>query len=347
MRNFLKERGINKILLKKSNSIFDAVKCLNNSNFQVCLIVDNNKKLLGTITDGDIRRSIIKKINFQDKVTKIMNKKPIFIGENFDVISAKKIMRKKSILQLPVLNKKKKVVNLIVWKDEKIINSNKVIIMAGGLGKRMRPITNRLPKPMIKIKNKPILEHIILKLKSQGFKNIYISVRYLANVIKKFFKNGEKFGVNIEYINEKKALGTAGSLSLINHKKNETDYIILNADTIFNLNINDLLNFHKKKNSLLTMAIRQEFLKSDYGVIKSKGYKFDQIDEKPIITTYVNAGIYIINKKIFKNIKKNKYLDMPNLFNKLRERKNKKIYLFPIYEKYDEVGTLKDLKRFI
>ena len=346
MKSRAREKHINKILLKKNNSIFDAVKSLNKTNYQVCLIVDDKKKLLGTITDGDIRRSIIKKINFNNSVIKIMNKKPVFIREGFDVSSVEKLMKKKSVLQLPVVNKQKEVVNLVVWKDDKT-NNNRVIIMAGGLGKRLRPLTSRLPKPMIKIKNKPILEHIINKLKSQGFNNVTISVRYLAKTIKNFFKNGKNFGVNINYLHEKKVLGTAGSLSLIKPKKNEDDYIIINADTIFDLNLNDLINFHKKKNSLLTMAIRQEFFKSDYGIIKSKGYKFDKIEEKPIITTYVNAGIYIVSKKVLKNIKKNKYLDMPDLFNELKKKKNKKIFLFPIYENYQEVGTLKDLKKLI
>ena len=218
--------------------------------------------------------------------------------------------------------------------------------MAGGLGKRMRPITTKLPKPMIKIKNKPILEHIITKLRSQGFKDIIISVRYLGEKIKNYFKDGNKYGVKIQYLNEKKALGTAGSVSLINQDLVKDETIIVNADTIFNLNLNDLLDFHKKKKSLMTMAIRQEFMKSSHGIIKSKGFIFERIEEKPIITTYVNAGIYIIDKKIFKYIKRNTYLDMPDLFNKLKKKYNKKLFLFPIYEEYKEVGTLKDLRKF-
>ena len=344
MKQKLKKKKIDQVLLNKNNSIFQAVRCLNKSNFQVCLIVDEKKKLIGTITDGDIRRAIIKKIDFQSNVSKIMNKKPIFVNESFDKENIKKLMKKKSVLQIPVVNKKKVVENLIIWKDEKSYFDNKVIIMAGGLGKRLRPLTEKIPKPMLKIANKPILEHIILKLKSQGFRNLIISVRYLSGQIKNHFKNGKKFGVKINYINEKKALGTAGSLSLINTNNAENEYLIINADTIFNVNLIDLLNFHKKRRSLMTMAIRQEFLKSSYGVIKSRGFKFDKIEEKPIITTYVNAGIYIINHKILKYVKQNKYLDMPDLFNKLKKKKNKHIYLFPIYEKYQEFGTLKDLK---
>jgi len=343
----IQKNKIDKILLSSAHSIFDTVKCLNRTNFQVCLVVDDKKKLLGTITDGDIRRAIIKRVNFQNKISSIMNKNPIFVYENFDVDNAKKLMKKKSVLQLPVLNRKKEVINIIIWKDEKnLTNTDRIIIMAGGLGKRMRPLTNKIPKPMIMIQKKPILEHIILKLKSQGFVNITISVRYLGDKIKKFFKNGKKYGVNIDYINEKKVLGTAGPLSFVKLKKEENECIIINADTIFDLNLNELLIFHKKRKSLMTMAIRQEFLKSSYGIIKSKGFKFDNIEEKPIITTYVNAGIYIINNKILKQIKKNRYLDMPDLFNKLKAKNNKKIYLFPIYEKYQEVGTLKDLKKF-
>lgn len=346
MTKQIKNKKINNIILKKNESIFDAVKKLNKSKFQVCLVVDQKMKLLGTITDGDIRRAIIKKIEFKNRVSKIMNKKPITIKENFNIDSAKEIMKKKSVLQLPVINKKKQVVNLIIWRDDKTLINNKVLIMAGGLGKRMRPITTKLPKPMIKVKKKPILDHIITKLRSQGFRNIIISVRYLSYKIKKYFKNGKKFGVKIEYLNEKKALGTAGSLSLIKPNTIQDETIIVNADTIFNLNLSDIIDFHKKKKSLMTMAIRQEFLKSSHGIIKSKGFVFDRIDEKPIITTYVNAGIYVIDKKIFKYIKKNTYLDMPDLFNKLKKKYHKKIFLFPIYEEYKEVGTLRDLKYF-
>lgn len=343
MNKIFKNKRIKKIILKKNNTIFDAVRKLNQTNFQVCLVVDKKMKLLGTVTDGDIRRAIIKKIDFKSHVNNIMNKTPVVINEKLNINFAKEMMKKKSVLQLPVINKKKEVVDLIIWKDEKNFINNKVIIMAGGLGTRMRPITTKLPKPMIKYKKKPILEHIINKLRSQGFKDITISIRYLGQKIKNYFRNGEKFGVNIEYLNEKKALGTAGSLSLINLKNLEDGTIILNADTIFDLNLIDLINFHKRKKSLMTMVIRQEFLKSSHGVIKSKGFIFDKIEEKPVITTYVNAGIYILEKNIFKYIKENTYLDMPELFNKLKKKYNKKIFLFPIYEKYKELGTIKDL----
>ncbi len=346
MKSKLKNKKISKIILHQNDTIFDAVRKLNRSKLQVCLVLDKKLKLLGTITDGDIRRAIIKKIEFKNSVSKIMNKKPIIIRENFDINSAKNLMQKKKVLQLPVINKQKQPVNLVTWSDNKSFLSNKVIIMAGGLGKRMRPITTKLPKPMIKIKNKPILEHIITKLRSQGFKDIIISVRYLGEKIKNYFKDGNKYGVKIQYLNEKKALGTAGSVSLINQDLVKDETIIVNADTIFNLNLNDLLDFHKKKKSLMTMAIRQEFMKSSHGIIKSKGFIFERIEEKPIITTYVNAGIYIIDKKIFKYIKRNTYLDMPDLFNKLKKKYNKKLFLFPIYEEYKEVGTLKDLRKF-
>lgn len=345
MNNQLEKKRINKIILNKNNSIFQAIKKLNSTNYQVCLVLNKKNKLLGTITDGDIRRAIIKKIDFQSSVNKIMNKNPIFVKEDTDINIVKLLMKKKSVLQIPVVNKKKEVINLIIWKDEKNFNNAKVIIMAGGIGKRMRPLTTKLPKPMIKIRNKPILEHIIIKLRSQGFKDITLSVRYLNKKIKSYFKNGDKFGVKINYITENKILGTAGSLSLINPKSINDETIVINADTIFNLSLGDLIDFHKKKKSLMTMAIRQETIKSNYGVIKSKGFIFNKIEEKPVLTTYINAGIYVLSKNIFKHIKKNSYLDMPDLFNFLKKKYKNKIFLFPIYEKFQEFGTLKDLKK--
>lgn len=268
MNNQLKKRRINKIILNKNNSIFQAIKKLNSTNYQVCLVLDKKNKLLGTITDGDIRRAIIQKVDFKSSVNKIMNRNPIFVQEDTDINIVKSLMKKKSVLQIPVVNKKKEVINLIIWKDEKNFNNPKVIIMAGGIGKRMRPLTAKLPKPMIKIRNKPILEHIIIKLRSQGFKDIILSVRYLNKKIKNYFKNGEKFGVKINYITEKKILGTAGSLSLINPKSINNETIVINADTIFNLSLGDLIDFHKQKKSLMTMAIRQETIKSNYGIIE-------------------------------------------------------------------------------
>ena len=217
--------------------------------------------------------------------------------------------------------------------------------MAGGLGKRLRPYTNNCPKPMLEIGGKPMLEHIINNLKSQGFRKILISVNYLSENIISYFKTGKNFGVFIEYIKEEKPLGTIGSLGLFKDKSKKP-VIIVNGDTLTNINLKEMLNFHLKNKSHATMAVKVMINSNPYGVVKSKGLIVESFEEKPVDKTYINAGVYIISNSVVSLIKKKSKIDAPKFLMHLKKKK-KKVIIFPAHEDWNEIGTVENYHNII
>ena len=210
--------------------------------------------------------------------------------------------------------------------------------MAGGKGVRLLPLTKKMPKPLLKIKGVPIIEKIILNFRNQGFKNFVISVNYLGHKIKKYLGKGDRLKVNIDYINEKKYLGTAGSLSLINFKKTEFPIIVTNSDLISEIDYYNLIRYHNKKKSDLTICGKNKIFQMPYGEILQEYEKVSKIVEKPNIFHLVNAGVYVLNKNILKNIKKNKKLMMNEHITK-QIKKNKKVFCYPVYENWIDIGN--------
>ena len=332
---------------KKDNSkIFDALKILNTTKIKILFVLNSSGQLVGTITDGDLRRAFLKGIHTKDFLPKAMKKNPKFIFEhqikNTKLI--KKFLFKNKIEQLPVITKKKKlkkILQISEYNNLKASYKNPFIIMAGGLGKRLMPITKKIPKPMIKIANKPIIQHIIENASYNGFSNFLISVNYLKNKIKNYFEDGNKFGVKINYLEENSPLGTAGSLSLLN-TKNKLPIVVVNGDTITEVNFKNLVDYHIQHKSQFTIVTNLERKKSQVGVVETKLNKVINIIEKPLILTKINTGIYVINKNIIKMIKKNNYLNMTDLIKKVLKKKLK-VISFPIYESWEDLGTKENL----
>ena len=238
MRNLKKKAPI----ILENEKILKALDKINSSKVKILFVVNKKNKLLGSISSGDLRRAILKKIDLSDNVKKIMYKKPRFL------LKKKKIeINKEYLLCLPIVNKNKEILDFqysqIIKKEKK----NTIFLMAGGKGIRLLPLTKKLPKPLLKIKGVPIIERIILNFKNQGFKNFVISINYLGHKIKNYLKDGKKFKVNITYINENKFLGTAGSLSLISLKKTCFPIIVANSDLISEIDYSNLINYHNKK----------------------------------------------------------------------------------------------------
>tara|TARA_B100000131_G_C18087759_1_gene600890 strand:- start:436 stop:1485 length:1050 start_codon:yes stop_codon:yes gene_type:complete len=332
--------------ISKNKKLNDAIKHLNKNKLHgIVLVTDKHKKLQGTITDGDVRRAIIKKINLNSDLSFIMNKKPITIDESqlFNSNKIKNLFKKFRIKHLVVLNKRK-VKKVILYDEisESSLSNIPVVIMAGGEGKRLRPITNNIPKPLIKIGKETIVSKILKYLSSSGFKKIYIIVNYLSSKIIKSLGNGEKFGLEIKYIKEKKKLGTIGGLSLLKNFNYE-NFVLVNADILTNLDYKELIKQHIKNNSDFTVSTVNYSYEIPYGIIDRKLDKLHKMIEKPTYNYDINAGIYVLNTKILKFIKKNKYADIDHLINLLIKRKLKS-FIFPIYEHWFEIGRKKHLK---
>lgn len=342
---FIKKEFWKKTIINVSAVIDDAIKSLNNSGLQVVIVVDDSDEFVGTITDGDIRRGLINGLNLKSSIKKILNNKAVISKINIDANEAENLLRRFDILHLPII-KRKKISGLYFKGNAKIKENflnNKIIIMAGGYGKRLGNLTKKTPKGMLKLNGKPLLLHIIEKLKKEGFKEVYISIYYLKSKIKNYFLDGKKFGIKIKYIEEKFPMGTVGCLSLI-HKKIDKSFFLVNCDVITGLNFKEMLKFHEKNKSDTTMAIKNFEFINPYGVITSKNNKFNSFEEKPSIFFNINAGIYLFKPRILNLIKEEKIKTIPKLFNLLK-KKNKKIYTYPMYESWEDYGlNIKKLK---
>jgi dTDP-glucose pyrophosphorylase len=337
-------KNTDKIKINENSTIKNALKVISNGSFQVALVVNSKGKLLGTLTDGDIRNALLKGKNLNDSIKSIFFKKPIIAKENYTKEKLLKIALANKIHQIPVVDKKGKVLGIYIL-DELIktkIKLNKVVIMAGGKGMRLRPLTKNVPKPMLKVGNKPILQTIIEKFKENGFENFVICVNYKSKIITNYFGDGSKFGVNIEYIKEKIQMGTAGALSLIN-KKPKDPFFVINGDLLTNLDFDKMLNFHSKHNSKATMCITECHINSPYGEVKIQNEKIKSIEEKPVRKVFVNAGVYILDPKCINLVPKKNY-DMTTLFKKIIKKRLKTVS-FPLGEYWLDVGRLNDFKK--
>jgi len=333
-----------KTILDVDKTINDAIKNLINTSLQIVLIVSKDKKLVGTITDGDIRRAMLKGYTLKDKVSKVMKKDPFVVTKHLDKKTVKYLMKTNSLLQVPVVDEKRKIAGLHLWNEavNLKINNNYVIIMAGGFGKRMRPQTNDIPKPMLKVNGTPILEQIVTNVRDCGFKNIIITTHYLGNIITNYFGDGKKWGVNINYTSEKKPLGTAGSLSLIK-KKIDKPIIVINGDVISNINFLEILEYHKFHKAKATMAVRTFERQNPFGVVELDGISIKKIKEKPISKSTINSGIYVINPDQLSRVPFNKFYKMTDLFLDMRKSGAKTI-VFPMHEAWRDIGRPQDIE---
>jgi len=333
--------GLNKYVISDQKSIYELIKKINQNTKKFVILVNNKNIVSGVFTDGDLRRLLLKKIDLNKKIEKYSKKFFTYIVEN--LITYKKTKYNKSLEQIPLVDKNMKLKGILLKdkNDQKKLD-NTVFILAGGLGKRMGKITKTIPKPMLKVNKKPILENIILSFKKKGFSNFLISTNYLAKKIINYFGDGALLDVNINYIKEKKSLGTAGSLSLLNKKKVIDDIFITNGDLYGNLDYSNMLHVHKKRLNDCTVCVRVHSYDLPYGLITERN-DVNFLNEKPKLTYLINSGIYIIKKKILKHIKKSTYLNMTDLLNYLK-KKNYKIGIYTVYEPIYDIGNLKQYK---
>ncbi len=334
---------LQEVLIDADLSLLDAIQVLDKSALQILLVVDENSKLLGSVTDGDIRRAILRGVTLETSIANVMNTFPIILeaGAGRDV--ALSLMRSRSIHCVPIVDQSFRVVGLetetrLLWRG---VEETTVVIMAGGLGMRLRPLTESVPKPMLQVNGTPMLEHIIGRLAEQGFRHFCLSVNYRSEVIKDYFGEGKSRGLDITYIEEDKPLGTGGALSLLPESNVSERIIVMNGDLLTTLNFRQLLDFHADQGGVATMAVRDYSIRVPYGVVQTEGTKFVDLVEKPAHSYFVNSGIYVIDAECLQLIPDNKFFDLPDLF-KLLRKKDKRVTVFPVREEWIDIGSLQD-----
>lgn len=333
------------ILLNSNSTIREALKIINSGAMKIGIVVDENEKLLGTVTDGDIRRGLLNNLSLDDTIESIIFKTPTVCKIDDTKEKILEIAVDKKLYQIPIVDNDGRLVR-IEEVDELLKpkhKNNKVILMVGGLGTRLKPLTEKTPKPMLKVGEKPILETIILNFKKYGFTDIILSVSYKSEMIENYFGDGSKFGVNIEYIHEKKRMGTAGALSLISTKL-DSPFFVMNGDLLTNINFEHMMDYHISNNSCATMGVREYDFQVPYGVVNIDGINIKSIKEKPIHNFYVSAGVYVLESKVLDFIPKNEFFDMPTLFKRIIDQ-NLKSISFPIREYWLDIGKMEEFER--
>lgn len=333
------------VLVESSTSILEVMRLIDETTMQFAAVVDSDSILLGSVTDGDIRRGILKGIPLDRPIAEVMNCTPIYLMAGKSHVYYRKQMEQLKIKQLPIISEDSKLVEILfVDEPEQLTQKeNIVVLMAGGMGTRLRPLTESIPKPMLNVGSKPILETIIESFKSHGFMKFILSVNYKKEVIKDYFQDGSHLGVSIEYIEETKRLGTAGGLSLLPEYP-KAPFFVMNGDLLTKINFEQLLNFHVETNSSATMCVREYEYEIPYGVVETQNDRLLSIQEKPIKSCFVNTGVYVMNPETLDYIPSNTFLDMPDLFESVMS--NKEITsAFPLREYWLDIGQMADYEK--
>lgn len=338
-------KNIDNIKLNINSTIKEALKIIDNGALQIALVVNENDILLGTLTDGDIRRGLLKGLDLNSSIESIIFKTPTIAKISDTKEEILKLALSKKLHQIPIVDERGKILGiqeieeLIKPKDK----TNKVILMVGGLGTRLRPLTENTPKPMLKVGNKPILQTIVEKFAEYGYTDIVMCVNYKSHIIQDYFVDGKEFGVNIEYIFEEQRMGTAGALSLLKEKPTEP-FFVMNGDLLTNVNFEHLHNYHLSNNSLGTMCVREYDFQVPYGVVNISNSKIISIEEKPTHKFFVSAGIYMLSPEVLDYIPENQFYDMPTLFEKIISE-GKNAISFPLREYWLDIGRIEEYKK--
>jgi dTDP-glucose pyrophosphorylase/predicted transcriptional regulator len=335
-----------KILLKQGDTLARAIEVLELQALRIVLVVDDDKKILGTITDGDIRRALLQHSGMDTPLVTIMHRDPVVASVNDSREILLSMMKRAGALQIPVIDETGCVVGLETMQQllTKKSFDNPVFLMAGGFGKRLQPLTNDIPKPLLKIGKKPVLETIMEQFVEAGFHDFYISTHYKAEMIEEYFGSGEKWGVSVKYVNERTPLGTAGALSLLPENLSKLPLLMMNGDLLTKINFEQLLEFHEEQDGVATMCVREYDFQVPYGVVDAKNYRMIGIEEKPVQRFFVNAGIYVLSPETIRSVPREQAVDMPDLLLQ-QVANNRKVNIFPIHEYWLDIGRIDEFER--
>ncbi len=334
-----------KVIVAPQDPVAKVVELLNEEAPHIALVIDPQMKLVGTVTDGDVRRGLIRGLGLECSVSKIMQEKPRFVTKKDGRKEILAQMKALSLLQMPVLDESGVVVGLETLENlnQKPRYDNPVFLMAGGFGKRLHPLTLNTPKPLLEIANKPILQSILENFIVDGFHRFYISTHYKAEQLREHFGDGSDWNVDIEYVHEEVPLGTAGALGLLPEQLRKMPLIMMNGDLLIRLNFDRLLQYHEASGGIGTICVREYEIQVPYGVVTPNENSVGEIVEKPIHKVFVNAGIYVLNPEFYNKVEIGQYLDMPELIQD-QVGGGAQINMYPLHERWLDIGRHVDFQ---
>jgi dTDP-glucose pyrophosphorylase len=340
----MNEAELQELCLSMSGTIRDAVACVDRGGRGIALVIDDDRRLLGTITDGDVRRAMLMAINLDSPVSLILERKvtspypkPLTSRVGTDRETLLQLMKEQVIYQIPLLDDAGRVADLITWGDlipEEELPLN-AVIMAGGLGLRMRPMTQDLPKPMLPVGGRPLMEHIVEQLQQVGIRQVSVATHFMPEKIVEHFGDGKAFGVELNYVNEDELLGTGGALGLL--PTPNQPLLVINGDILTDVNFRAMLNFHREHQAEMTVAVRHYDLQVPYGVIECEGSFVRELKEKPQLRFLVNAGIYLLEPSVYDLIPNGKHFNITDLVQWLINAE-RNVASFPIREYWLDIG---------
>lgn len=333
-----------KAQLCQDDTLQAAIRNLDETAFKIVLVVSESGELIGTISDGDIRRGLLRGLNLESNLRDIVHRTPLVVPPGLPYEAVIDLMRVNKILQIPVVDSARKVIGLHLWSHltEPQLRPNTMVIMAGGKGERLRPLTETCPKPMILVAGKPMLEHILDRAVSEGFRRFVIAVNYLGHMIEDYFGDGSAKGVEISYLREESSLGTAGALCLLSPLPS-LPVLVSNGDVLTDVSYGEILDFHCRHHAEATMAVRAYEWQHPFGVIQTEGINIIGITEKPVHRSQVNAGIYALEPSVIALLETNQHCEMPDLFDRAI-LESRRVIAYPMHEPWLDVGRPQDLE---
>lgn len=336
---------LKKMTIKADASLREVMSVIDTSGRQIALVIDEHGALVATVTDGDIRRGLLRGLGLETPVAQVMHSNPTTVLTGASATSVQQLMRERGVNHIPVVDSVGRLVALAMRDGLTGVEprDNRVILMAGGLGTRLRPLTDTVPKPMLPVGGKPILELILRNFTEQGFHDFTISLNYKGDMIRDYFGAGTRFNARINYLEEDKQMGTAGALSLLETRP-EKPFIVMNGDLLTAIPFDALIRFHQETNALATMCARDYPMQVPFGVIEVDDTALRRIVEKPTYSYFVNAGIYVLSPEALDYVAADEFLDMPTLFERIMAS-GERASVFPIREYWMDIGRPEDLDR--
>ncbi len=334
-----------KTRLPASACLQQAIQNLDESALQIVLVVDQANRLVGTITDGDIRRGLLRGLTMSSAIESVIHRNPLVVPPAMPYDAVLQLMLANNIRQLPIVDEAMHLHGLHSLDDlsAPAERENIMVIMAGGQGTRLRPHTENCPKPLLPVAGKPMLEHIIERAKSEGFRSFVLATHYLGHMIEDYFGDGGRWQVEIEYLREETPLGTAGAISIL-PRRPTASFVVTNGDVLTDIGYSELLDFHGRHGAMATMSVRLHEWQHPFGVVHTKGVEIVSFEEKPVVRTHVNAGVYALDPSALDVLSRAEFCDMPTLFARLQEQGQRTI-VYPMHEPWLDVGRPEDLDR--